>query len=83
VAFNQLEMHRARADWLSLEKQKPVEVSQGGVTFIYIEEVTSTPSPLARRIDVHVQLANAPGHDVAMITGYLMNQSRSAAGGAQ
>jgi general secretion pathway protein I len=83
VALNQLEMHRARADWLSLGKQKPAEISQGGVDFIYYAEVTGTPSPLARRIDIHVQLAKAPGHDVAMVTGYLMNQGRRTAEGAQ
>ena len=80
VAQNQLELHRAKQDWLEAGKQKPVPATQCGIAFIYIEEVSNTPSPLAHRIDVHVQLASAPGHDAAMVSGYLMNQAGGVGG---
>jgi general secretion pathway protein I len=74
VALDQLELHRARRDWLALGKQPPQAASQGGLDFLRIEDVSDTPSPLVRRVDVHVQLAARPGRDVALAGGYLIRQ---------
>lgn len=76
VAQDRLEWHRARADWIDTGRQPAEPVRQGGLDFVVVEEVSATPSLLARRVDVHVQLAAAPGHDVALVSGYLMNQGR-------
>lgn len=74
LALNQLELHRAQRDWLAPGRQAPQPASQGGLAFVLMEAVSGTPSALVRRVDVHVQLAAAPGRDVAVIGGYLIHQ---------
>ena len=53
VAQNALEEHRARGDWLTLGAHRR-GANQAGAQFTMREEVTSTPNPAFRRIDITV-----------------------------
>lgn len=53
VAQNALEEHRARGDWLQLGTQR-WGAYQAGARFTLREEVTATPNPAFRRVDLTV-----------------------------
>jgi len=74
VGQNQLELHHARADWLEAGIQPAQAERQCGQDFVFVEEVSDTPSPLARKVDVHVSLKDDPTAKV-VIQGYLINQA--------
>lgn len=75
VGQNRLELHQARADWLEPGIQPAQTEQQCGQDFVVVEEITSTPTPLARKLDVHVSLKDDPATKVA-IQGYLTRSKR-------
>lgn len=75
VGQNRLEMHHARADWLEAGLQPAQAERQCGQDFVVVEEVSDTPSPLARKVDVHVSLKDDPTAKV-VVQGYLTRRAR-------
>lgn len=75
VGQNRLEMHHARGDWLEAGMQPAQPEHQCGQDFVVVEEVSDTPSPLARKVDVHVSLKDDPTAKV-VVQGYLTRRAR-------
>lgn len=75
VGQNRLEMHHARADWLEVGMHPAQTEHQCGQEFVVTEEVSETPSPLARKVDVHVSLKDDPMAKV-VVQGYLTRRVR-------
>lgn len=73
VGQNRLELHHARASWLEVGIRPAQAERQCGQDFVVVEEVSETPSPLARKMDVHVSLKDDPTAKV-VVQGYLTNQ---------
>lgn len=70
VAENLLAEHRARRDWLPLGTQRGMG-SEAGLQFGWREEITATPSPVFRRVDVFVFVPSAESHSLAHLTGFV------------
>jgi general secretion pathway protein I len=70
VAENRLAEHRSRGDWIALGIQRG-SARQAGLEFTWREEVTATPSPSFRRIDVFVSRAPDASSSAARLTGFL------------
>lgn len=75
VGQNQLELHHAKADWLDVGIRSAHGEQQCGLDFVVVEQITETPSPLARKVDVHVSLKDDPAAKV-VIQGYLTRRVR-------
>ncbi|HEX9183941.1 MAG TPA: type II secretion system minor pseudopilin GspI [Burkholderiales bacterium] len=74
VAENRLAEHRARGDWLAPGISRG-EQSQGGVDFVWREEVIGTPNPAFRRVDVFVSAPAAlsgEARSLARLTGFVV-----------
>ena len=72
VAENLLAEHRARRDWLPLGIQRG-SGRQGGLDFVWREEVVDTPNPAFRRVDVRVFAGAEESHSLAHLTGFVVN----------
>ena len=72
VAENLLAEQRARADWLPLGIQRGA-ARQGGLDFVWREEVIATPNSAFRRVDVHVFATAEESHSLAHLTGFVVN----------
>ena len=70
VAQNRIALHAGRGDWLPIGSQQGEEV-QAGLKFIWREEISSTPNPSFRRIEVSVTSAEEPDHALRHLNGYL------------
>lgn len=75
VGQNRLELHQARADWLEPGILPAQAERQCDQDFIVVEEVAATPTPLARKLDVHVSLKDDPATKVT-VQGYLTRSQR-------
>lgn len=75
VAQNRLALHSARGDWMAAGIQQG-EDTQAGMTFVWKEEISSTPNPAFRRIDVSVFSAQDPQHALRKLSGYLVEFPR-------
>jgi len=72
VAENRLAEHRARADWLPLGIQRGNQ-REGGLDFVWREEVIATPNPAFRRVEIRI-FANADeSHSLAHLFGFIVN----------
>jgi len=71
VAENLLAEQRARGDWLALGIQRG-SGRQGGIEFTWREEVTATPNPAFRRVDVFVFSAQEESRSLARLTGFVV-----------
>lgn len=69
VAENLLAEHRARGDWLPVGVRSGA-ARQGGIDFVWREDVSATPHPAMRRIDIVVAPANEK-RTVARLSGML------------
>ena len=69
VAENLLAEHRARGDWLPVGVRSGA-ARQGGIDFVWREDVSATPHPAMRRIDIVVAPANET-RTVARLSGTL------------
>ena len=75
VAQNRLALHTAQGDWLAVGTQKG-EDTQAGIVLQWREEITVTPNPAFRRIEVSVFTAEDPDHVLRKLTGFLVAQKR-------
>jgi general secretion pathway protein I len=70
IAENRLAEHRGRGDWMPPGVQRG-SATQAGLEFTWREEVTATPSPSFRRLDIFVSAAPDASHSLARLTGFL------------
>jgi len=71
VAENLLAEQRARGEWLSLGIRQGSE-REGGFEFTWREEVTTTPHPAFRRVDVLVYAESDTARPLARLTGFVV-----------
>lgn len=74
VAQNRLALHAARGDWLPVGVQEGEEV-QAGMRLRWKEEISSTPNPAFRRIEVSVSSAESE-HVWRRLSAYLVQVPR-------
>ncbi|MDH5533974.1 MAG: type II secretion system minor pseudopilin GspI [Betaproteobacteria bacterium] len=72
VAENRLAEHRALAHWLPLGIQRGTR-REGGVDFVWREEVIATPHPAFRRIDIRVFATADESYSQARLIGFIVN----------
>lgn len=75
VAQNRLASHAARGDWISIGTQNGEE-TQAGIRLLWREDISSTPNPSFRRIEVSVFMPDDAQHALRKLTGYLVQQRR-------
>lgn len=75
VAQNRLALHAARGDWLAVGTQEG-EDTQAGVRLLWREEISSTPNPAFRRMEVSVYSPEDAGHVLRELSGFLVEQRR-------
>ena len=71
VAQNRLNLHLAQDDWGVGSFNG--SASQGGVNFIWNEQITSTPNPAFMKIVVTVADPNDSKHQLRRLVGFLIN----------
>ncbi len=71
VAENLLAEHRARGDWLALGIRRG-SARQAGIEFAWREEVSATPNPAFRRLDVFVFAPQEESRSLARLTGFVV-----------
>ncbi len=76
VAQNRLALHAARGDWISMGTQNGEE-TQAGVRLLWREEISGTPNPAFRRIEVGVYAPEDDQYALRKLTGYLVEQRRN------
>lgn len=69
VAENLLAEQRARGDWLPVGTQRG-SVLQAGAAFTWREEITATPNPAFRRVDVYVYSQAEQTRPLVRLTGF-------------
>lgn len=72
VAQNRLAAAQVAAPWPALGSYAG-EASQAGASFLWQANVTTTPNPAFRRIDIVIAEPHAPDYAVAKLTGFLGN----------
>lgn len=72
VAENRLAEHRARAAWLPLGIQRGTQ-REGGIDFVWREEVIATPNVAFRRIEIRVFAPGDESYSLAHLVGFLVN----------
>jgi general secretion pathway protein I len=75
VAQNRLALHAAKGDWISVGVQDG-EDTEAGVQLSWHEDVSDTPNPSFRRIEVSVFDPDDKNHLLRKLTGYLVQQRR-------
>jgi len=76
VAQNRLALHAARGDWLGMGTQKGEE-TQAGIRLLWREEISGTPNPAFRRIEVGIYSPEDEQHALRKLSGYLVEQRRN------
>lgn len=71
VAEDLLAEQRARGDWPSLGILTGTK-RQGGIEFVWREEVIATPNGAFRRVDIRVFTASAEAHSLAHLSGFVV-----------
>ncbi len=75
VAQNRLALHAARGNWLAVGAQEGEE-TQAGIRLLWREEVSATPNPSFRRMEVSVFAPDDPQHALRRLSGFLVEQRR-------
>ncbi len=75
IAQDRLVLHTARGDWLPIGP-KQGETTQSGINFIWKEQVSNTPNPGFRRVEVSVYSADNPDYVLRRLAGFLVKQRR-------
>jgi general secretion pathway protein I len=70
VAQNRLAVAQIAAPWPPLGSREG-EAVQAGARFLFREDVSGTPNPSFRRIDISVADPAVPDYALARITGYI------------
>jgi general secretion pathway protein I len=71
IAENHLAEHRARGAWLALGTARGTE-RQGGIDYLWREEVIATANDSFRRVDIFVALPAEESRALAHLTGFLV-----------
>lgn len=77
VAADRLAEHHARGDWLAVGVLTGTQ-RQGNVELGWREEVSTTPNPAFRRVDVYVFAPPQPAHFLAHVAGFVVNPAGNA-----
>ncbi len=72
VAENVLAEQRARGTWLPVGMQRG-QARQGGIDFLWREDVVATPNDKFRRVDVRVSLAEEESRVLAHLVGFAIH----------
>ena len=72
VAQNLLAEQRSRGDWPAPGLLRGAQ-REGGIDFIWREEVIATPNVMFRRVDIHVFEAPGEARALAHLTGFVVN----------
>ena len=72
VADNLLAEQRARGTWPALGILRGTQ-RQGGIDFVWREEVIGTPNVMFRRVDISVFPAADDARQLAHLTGFVVN----------
>ena len=76
VAQNRVALHAARGDWLPVGIQNGEE-TQAGMRLLWKEEISSTPNPSFRRIEISVSNpAASEQHVLRKLSAYLVQVPR-------
>ncbi len=75
VAQNRLALHAANGDWIAVGTQTG-EDTQADIRFLWREDISATPNPAFRRMEVTVSTPDDPGHVLRKLTGFLVAQRR-------
>lgn len=76
VAQNRLALHAARGDWLPVGIQTGEEI-QAGMRLLWEENISNTPNPAFRRIEISISdPAETNKHVLRRLSGYLVQVSR-------
>jgi general secretion pathway protein I len=75
TAQNRLALHAARGDWIAVGAQEG-EDTQAGVRLMWREEISNTPNPGFRRVEVSVFTPDDPKHSLRKLSGFLVEQRR-------
>ncbi|MGC2456452.1 MAG: type II secretion system minor pseudopilin GspI [Gallionellaceae bacterium] len=75
VAQNRLALHAARGDWIATGTQTGDD-TQAGIRFLWREDISDTPNPSFRRMEVSVSTADDPKYVIRKLTGFLVEQRR-------
>ena len=70
VAQNRLALHAARNDWLPIGSQE-WEETQAGMRLLWQENISATPNPGFRRIEVTVARPDDPKYVLRRLSGFL------------
>ena len=70
VAQNRLALHAARNDWLPIGIQEGEE-TQAGMRLLWQENISATPNPGFRRIEVTVARPDDPKYALRRLSGFL------------
>ena len=76
AAQNRLALHAARGDWIETGTQNGEEM-QAGIRLLWREEISATPNPAFRRIEVGIYAPDDEQHALRKLTGYLVEQRRN------
>ena len=72
IAEDLLAQHRARGDWLPLGVQTGTQ-RQGGLDFVWREEVIATPNTSFRRVDIRVAAPGEESRALAHLAGFVVS----------
>lgn len=75
VAQNRLALHTAQGDWLPPGIQNG-EDTQGGIRFLWKEEISNTPNPAFNRIQVSIFKPEDPQYALRRLDGFLVKFPR-------
>lgn len=75
VAQNRIALHAARGDWLPVGTQNGEE-TQAGIRLLWKEEISSTPNPAFRRIEISISTPDDTGYALRRLSGYLVEMPR-------
>lgn len=77
VAENRLAEYRAREEWPALGIRRGTAL-QGSIEFAWREEITTTPNPAFRRVDIYVHRSAEETRSLAHFAGFVVLPPRVA-----
>lgn len=75
VAADRLAEHHARGDWLAVGVLGGVQ-RQGNLELGWREQISATPNPAFRRVDIYVFVPAQPAHFLAHTVGFVVHPAR-------
>lgn len=70
VAENRLAEYRARGEWLPTGTRRG-SARQAGIEFTWREEVSATPNPAFRRVDIYIHASPTEPHALIHLAGFI------------